>query len=37
MTLLWGFPIDDLKFAKLHLVDVKLSSDVVKLSAAVRI
>ena len=35
MSLLWGFPIDGLKFAKLHLVDVKLPSAVAKLSAAI--
>ena len=33
--LLWGYPIDGLKFAKLHLVDVKLPTAVKKLPTAV--
>ena len=28
---LWGYPIDGLKFAKLHLVDMKLPTAVEKL------
>ena len=33
--LLWDYPIDGLKFAKLNLVDVKLPTDVEKLPTAV--
>ena len=35
ISLLWSFPIDGMKFAKLHLVDVKLPTAVPKLPTAV--